>query len=59
MIGNVKIGDKVKAKDGGPAMTVSAIEEDVYGERVAQCRWKGEDGKPAEGIFPVSTLVKA
>lgn len=58
MIGNVKIGDTVKSKDGGPAMEVSAVEKDVYGERAAQCRWKDEDGKPAEGIFPVGTLVK-
>ena len=58
MIFNPKVGDRVKAKSGGPVMTVESVESDVYGEdrRLPLDRLMR---KPASGTFTLSALVKA
>ena len=60
MIFNPKVGDRVKAKSGGPVMTVRSVEYDVYGEQTCVvCHWTGDDKKPASGTFTLAQLVKA
>jgi len=58
MILNLKVGDKVKPKSGGPVMTVGSVESDVYGEKTVVCHWTGDDSKPASGTFTLASLVK-
>jgi uncharacterized protein YodC (DUF2158 family) len=58
MILNPKAGDKVRAKSGGPVMTVGSVESDVYGETTVVCHWVGDDSKPASGTFTVASLAK-
>ena len=59
MLVNPKAGDRMKAKTGGPVMTVRSAEDDVYGEKTVVCHWVGDDNQPASGTFTLSSLVKA
>jgi uncharacterized protein YodC (DUF2158 family) len=59
MIFNPKVGDRVKAKSGGPVMTVGNVESDVYGEQTVLCHWTGDGDEPASGTFTLAQLVKA
>ena len=59
MIINPKVGDHVKAKSGGPAMTVTFVEQDVYGEPCVVCDWQDDAKTPASGTFTLAELVKA
>jgi len=52
----IKAGDVVKLKSGGPAMTVTSV-GDHYGELSAYCSWF-VDNKPQQNVFPVHTLKK-
>lgn len=56
---NPKLGDRVKAKSGGPVMTVKSVEHDVYGEASVVCEWQDGAKTPASGTFTLSELVKA
>jgi uncharacterized protein YodC (DUF2158 family) len=49
----LKLGDKVQLKSGGPVMTVAEI--DSAGE--ALCKWQ-EGRQPMQGSFPQDQLVK-
>ena len=52
----LKPGDTVQLKSGGPVMTVTSIGDD-YGTLSAWCAWF--DGKkPCNGTFPTVTLKK-
>ncbi|MFO0993033.1 MAG: DUF2158 domain-containing protein [Hyphomicrobiales bacterium] len=59
MIINPKVGDRVRAKSGGPVMTVTSVEHDVYGEACVVCDWQDDAKMPASGTFTLSELVKA
>ncbi len=59
MIINPKAGDRVKAKSGGPVMTVKSVENDVYGEACVLCDWQDDAKQPANGTFTLVQLVKA
>ena len=49
-----KVGDIVRLKSGGPAMTV----QEVLGESRFRCQWFG--GRKLEsGVFPIQSLVAA
>lgn len=57
----IKVGDQVKLKSGGPAMTVGRVEKGttVSDEDTALCYFWVEntpDGKHIEQSFPVKTL---
>jgi uncharacterized protein YodC (DUF2158 family) len=54
-----KVGDRVKAKSGGPVMTVTSVEHDVYGEASVVCAWQDDAKIPASGTFTLAELVKA
>ena len=49
MLVNPKAGDRVKAKTGGPVMTIRSVEV---------CHWIGDDNQPASGTFTLTSLVK-
>lgn len=58
-MGEIKVGDTVKLKSGGPVMTVAEIGRTASGERLtAWCDWF-EKGKKETGAFPVASLVIA
>jgi uncharacterized protein YodC (DUF2158 family) len=59
VIFNPKVGDRVKSKSGGPAMTVKSVEQDVYGEASVVCEWQDDAKMPASGTFTLAQLVKA
>jgi uncharacterized protein YodC (DUF2158 family) len=59
MILNPKVGDRVKAKSGGPVMTVKSVERDVYGEACVVCDWQDDTKTRASGTFTLGELVKA
>lgn len=53
---NVKAGDTVKLKSGGPLMTIERIERDASGDPYATCSWfKGEERKREN--FSLDALV--
>lgn len=53
----IKTGDTVRVKSGGPVMTVSSVGERL-GEMTAFCSWF--DGtRPQTDAFPVTVLVHA
>jgi uncharacterized protein YodC (DUF2158 family) len=49
---NIKPGDVVQLKSGGPLMTVEKIVGDS-----AKCDWFDEKHKQCGGIFPLHSLV--
>jgi len=55
-----KVGDVVRLKSGGPAMTVTSLEN---GEREAGyvifCIWFNEKGNEKSGHYPAAALVFA
>lgn len=54
MSNDIKAGDTVQLKSGGPAMTVKQVAE-LHGAVTAWCDWF--DGKKAmNGTFPVTSL---
>jgi uncharacterized protein YodC (DUF2158 family) len=53
---NMKIGDKVRRKAGGPDMTVVDVEELDSGEFTIHCVWY-EKNKEQQGQFPAAKLV--
>ena len=54
---NMKIGDKVRRKAGGPDMTVVDVEESDSGEFTIHCVWYDEKNKEQQGQFPATKLV--
>ena len=49
---NIKAGDVVRLKSGGPEMTVGAIN----GNKIAVCRWFLKDGTLGVKKFPLVAL---
>ncbi len=56
MKAEIKPGDVVLLKSGGPAMTVTAV-EDQYGTLTAWCMWF-EKTQHHTGVFPIITIEK-
>ena len=49
----IKVGDVVQLKAGGPPITVAEIDEDE-----ARCVWIDDKGKQQEEYYPLITLTK-
>jgi uncharacterized protein YodC (DUF2158 family) len=50
----LKVGDVVKLKSGGPAMTVDDFAKD---DKSAYCKWFSNDTKVESAFFAVEALV--
>jgi uncharacterized protein YodC (DUF2158 family) len=57
MADEIKAGDVVELKSGGPRMTVAKV-ENWNGVMRATCHWF-EGDKPQQGYFPVSSLERS
>lgn len=55
MNAEIKPGDVVQPKSGGPKMTVSLVDKDGMGTLSAWCDWF-EGSKKMEGVFPVTSV---
>ncbi|WP_163267823.1 YodC family protein [Chelativorans alearense] len=60
MADEIKVGSVVRLKSGGPLMTVSGIDKQMYEERLsAWCDWFIQDKAPwkkEHGVFPLTSL---
>jgi uncharacterized protein YodC (DUF2158 family) len=54
----IKAGDVVQLKSGGPKMTVSKVYQNTHGVPAARCEWF-EGTKPTWGSFPIQSLNKS
>ena len=54
---NIKIGDTVRRKAGGPNMTVVDVEEDDSGQFTIYCVWRDEKNNEQRGEYPAGKLV--
>jgi uncharacterized protein YodC (DUF2158 family) len=54
----LKVGDIVQLKSGGPKMTVDRIFKDAFGAMAARCSWF-EENKPMTQSFPLTSLNSA
>ncbi|WP_201269030.1 YodC family protein [Sinorhizobium meliloti] len=63
MSNEIKVGDIVMLKSGGPLMTVNAVGQYNYADYdSAKCDWFIQDKaswKKDEGLFPLHSLKKA
>jgi uncharacterized protein YodC (DUF2158 family) len=57
MVGEIRVGDEVQLKSGGPTMTVTRIWAE-RGQTMAQCDWL-DRGKRHAGFVAVSSLKPA
>jgi uncharacterized protein YodC (DUF2158 family) len=55
---NLKAGDVVRLKSGGPTMTVESVGE-LHGAPTVWCTWFGEQHKMERGDFPLDSLTPA
>jgi uncharacterized protein YodC (DUF2158 family) len=53
---NMKIGDIVRRKAGGPKMTVIDVDEEDSGELTICCIWFDEKNNEKRGQYPARTL---
>lgn len=56
MAEQVKIGDVVQLKSGGPRMTIVHVPDDG---KYIKCLWHTDNGAVAEYVFPSEALVAA
>ncbi|MGA9057478.1 MAG: DUF2158 domain-containing protein [Terriglobia bacterium] len=54
----IKTGDVVQLKSGGPRMTVSEVGRSMGGVPTAWCDWF-EGNKALKGSFPISSLKRS
>jgi uncharacterized protein YodC (DUF2158 family) len=54
----IKLGDPVQLKSGGPRMTVLEISQGPQGVQLALCVWSVK-GKPQKETFPIHSLTHA
>lgn len=52
----LKAGDTVRLKSGGPLMTVESIDEYIDGKTKAKCTWF-IDSKKNDDLFVLSALI--
>ena len=55
---NMKIGDIVRRKAGGPKMTVIDVDEEDSGELTICCIWFDEKNNEKRGQYPARTLER-
>lgn len=55
---DVKVGDVVKLKSGGPKMTVTSI-EDHMGTPSVFCEWFDEKNTQQSGVFALTSVKPA
>jgi uncharacterized protein YodC (DUF2158 family) len=53
---NIKIGDRVRRRAGGPDMTVVDVEENDTGELTIFCVWLDEKNSEMTAQYPARTL---
>jgi uncharacterized protein YodC (DUF2158 family) len=58
MPNEIKVGDVVQLKSGGPRMTVNSIGND-NGVMSAWCSWFDNKNVEKSGVFPVTSLAHA
>ena len=54
---NIKIGDAVRRRAGGPTMTVVDVEEEDSGQLMIYCVWLDEKNNEQQGQFPARALL--
>ena len=54
---NIKIGDTVRRRVGGPNMTVVDVEEDDSGQLTIYCVWRDEKNIEQSDQYPAGKLV--
>jgi uncharacterized protein YodC (DUF2158 family) len=54
---NIKIGDTVRRRAGGPTMTVVDVEEEDSGQLTVYCVWFDEKNNENRVQFPARALV--
>jgi len=54
---NIKIGDTVRRRAGGPTMTVVDVEEEDSGQLVIYCTWYDEKNNEQRGQYPARALL--
>jgi uncharacterized protein YodC (DUF2158 family) len=55
---DIKIGDTVRRKAGGPDMTVVDVDEDDSGRLTIFCVWLDEKNNEKNGQYPARMLVR-
>jgi uncharacterized protein YodC (DUF2158 family) len=55
---DIKIGDTVRRKAGGPDMTVVDVDEDDSGQLTIFCVWLDEKNNEKNGQYPARMLVR-
>lgn len=61
MADGLKVGDTVRLKSGGPAMTITELGTLASGGQLAYCTWfaTAESKEPSSGKFPGAALQDA
>jgi uncharacterized protein YodC (DUF2158 family) len=54
---NIKIGDTVRRRAGGPTMTVVDVEEEDSGQLMIYCVWFDEKNNENRVQYPARALV--
>jgi uncharacterized protein YodC (DUF2158 family) len=54
---DIKIGDTVRRRAGGPTMTVVNVEEEDSGQLMIYCVWFDEKNSEQQGQYPARALV--
>lgn len=57
MSGEIKIGDVIRLKSGGPRMTVSEVDEDSGGTMSVWCEWFDEKNVAQRGTFSLTSVA--
>ena len=55
---NIKIGDTVRRRAGGPTMNVVDVEEEDSGQLMIYCVWYDEKNNEQQGQYPAHVLVR-
>lgn len=57
---DIKTGDVVRLKSGGPKMTVTEVEySEMAEQRLVYCVWFNEKNQQSSGSFPLPTVELA
>jgi uncharacterized protein YodC (DUF2158 family) len=58
MADEIKVGDQVELKSGGPTMTVDSLGKPTIGAMQANCSWFDEKNKKQKASFPLTSLKR-
>jgi uncharacterized protein YodC (DUF2158 family) len=60
MADEIKLGDVVQLKSGGPKMTVYDIQPEQYSDQPSVwCEWFNQNNSPCKGSFKLISVQKA